>query len=244
MKLPKIGFKSLLSILLACSMVTAFSLTTLASFDPVDPLEASADSTVVFREPTGTLTLARREVAVNQQSAKVGQTVLNGSLVRAGVDSHAIVDIPQLGQAEYGRLTETVLTMTPTSISSSMLKCGSITLTLQPKVSGLVKVVNIADVGVIGKHKDVDVRVMRGEVVVKYGQGQERIMRTGDHRDFDNATEVSSTGDAVFKVYCDEDHLPLPLFGLAGLAGIAIPIAAVGGVVPAGTPPFLSTLQP
>lgn len=239
MKKMQHHLKAPLSILLALALVTAFSLTTLAALDPSEPADANADSAIVFQEPTGTLTVAKREVEINQQPAKVGQTVLSGSIIRAGVDSHAIVEIAPLGQAEYGRLTESMLTMTPTSISSSLLKCGSITLTLQPKISGLVKVVNIADVGVIGKHKDVDVRVMRGEVVVKYGQGQERIMKAGDHRDFDNATEVTSTGDAMFKVYCDEDHLPL---GLLGLGALAIPIGAVVAV--SGSPPFLSTLQP
>jgi hypothetical protein len=81
---------------------------------------------------------------------------------------------------------------------------------------------------------------MRGEVVVKYGQGQERVMRAGEHRDFDNATEVTSTGDAMFKVYCDEDHIPLAFLGFGGL----VPLALIPAAVEPGGNPVLSTLQP
>jgi hypothetical protein len=240
MKRMKKYLKAPLSFLLAIALVAAFSFTTLAALGANDSVDATADSTIVFQEPTGTLTVAKRDVAINQQPGKVGQTVLNGSVIRAGVDSHAVVELPQLGQAEYGRLTESLLTLTPNSISSAMLKCGSITLTLQPNVSGLVRVKHIADVGVIGEHRDLDVRVMRGEVVVKYGQGQERVLRAGEHRDFDNATEVTSTGDAMFKVYCDEDHIPLAFLGFGGLIPLALVTAVVG---PSGNP-VLSTLQP
>ncbi|HEX8087319.1 MAG TPA: hypothetical protein VF762_00605, partial [Blastocatellia bacterium] len=144
--------------------------------------------------------------------------------------------------ADYGRLTESVLSMTGKEIQSSMNKCGSITLTLSPGVAGLVRVVHASDVGVWSERKEVDVRVMRGQAVVKYGQGKEKTMSAGDHKEFDNATEVTADGDAVFSVYCHEDHLPLPLLGLASLGGLfAIPN---GDATLAGRPPVLSQIQP
>ena len=240
MKISKIRFKAPLSVLLSLSMVAAFSLTTFASLDASEPVEATESSLAVFQEPTGTLTVAKRDVTINSTQAKVGQTVLNGSLIRTGTDSHASVEIASVGRADYGRLTESVLTMTPRSIESSMLKCGSITLTLSAGVSGLVKVVHMQDVGVFSERKEVDVRVTRGEVLVKYGQGKEKTLNAGDHKEFDNATEVSAVGDAVFSVYCHEDHLPYAL--IIPAAALLIPFADKFG--PSGNPPPLSTIQP
>jgi hypothetical protein len=78
--------------------------------------------------------------------------------------------------------------------------------------------------------------------VVKYGQGKERTLKAGDHRQFDDAIEVSSVGDGAFKVLCDKDHYPLLLW--AGLLAAAIPItdAVSGGDGP--LIPVLSQLNP
>src|SRR5262249_13729902 len=124
--------------------------------------------------------------------------------------------------------------------AATLDKCGQgVTLTLPSGVNGLVKILNISDVGVLEKDREVDVKVFKGQVVVKYGQGKEKILKAGDHKEFDNATEVTATGDATYKVYCIEDHYPLLLW--AGLAAIAIPARElVGGE----TPPVLSVLQP
>jgi hypothetical protein len=241
MKINRISFKAPLSILLSLSIVAAFSFTTFASLDGSQPVEATDSTFAPFQEPTGTLTIAKRDVAINNTQAKVGQTVMSGNLIRTGTDSHASVEVASVGRADYGRLTESVLTMTPKSIESSMLKCGSITLTLPAGVSGIVKVVHMNDVGVFSERKEVDVKVIRGEILVKYGQGKEKTMNSGDHKEFDNATEVSAVGDAVFSVYCHEDHLPLALI-LLPAAALVIPIADMVG--PSGTPPLLSTLQP
>jgi hypothetical protein len=107
-------------------------------------------------------------------------------------------------------------------------------------VAGLVKILNMSDVGVLHKDKEVDVKVFKGEALVKYGQGKEKIVKAGDHKEFDNAIEVTATGDAVVKVYCIEDHYPLLLW--AGLAAIFIPVADVVGGGEA--PPVLSALTP
>jgi hypothetical protein len=234
-------FKAPLVLTLSLLLLTASSLNSFASLEANEASDESiANSFPVFQDPTGTVTIAKRDVAINGAAAKVGQTVITGSLVRTGTDSHLSVEIGSLGRADYGRLTESVLTMTGKEIQSSMNKCGSITLTLLPGISGLVRIVHASDVGVWSERKEVDVRVTRGQALVKYGQGKEKIMSAGDHKEFDEAIEVSAVGDAVFSVYCHEDHLPLPLLGLAALGLLAIP---TGDETPGGIP-VLSPLQP
>jgi hypothetical protein len=115
-----------------------------------------------------------------------------------------------------------------------------VTLFLPAGVSGLVKILNMTDVGVLHKDREVDVKVFKGEALVKYGQGKEKIVKAGDHKEFDNAIEVTSTGDSVVKVYCLEDNYPILLW--AGLAAIAIQARElIGG---GETPPVLSQLNP
>src|SRR5215216_3850987 len=186
-------FKAPLVLTLSLLLLTAFSLNSFASFEANENGDESiANSFPAFQDPTGTVTVAQRDVAINGTAAKVGQTVMTGSLIRSGTDSHLSVEISSLGRADYGRLTESVLTMSGKEIQSSMNKCGSITLTLQPGVSGLVKIIHMSDVGVFSERKEVDVRVVRGQVLVKYGQGKEKTMTAGDHKEFDNAIEVSA----------------------------------------------------
>lgn len=242
MKITIKWFKAPLVLTLSLLLLIASSLNSFASLDAGEKSdEAIASSFPLFQDPTGTVTVAKRDVAINGVAAKVGQTVMSGSLVRIGTDSHLSVEVSSLGRADYGRLTESVLTMSNKEIQSSMNKCGSITLTLLPGIAGLVRIIHASDVGVWSERKEVDVRVTRGQAIVKYGQGKEKTMTAGDHKEFDNATEVSAVGDAVFSVYCHEDHLPLPLLGLGALGLLAIPH---GEETPAGRPPFLSQLQP
>jgi len=105
-----------------------------------------------------------------------------------------------------------------------------------------VRILNITDVGVLNKDREVEVSVIKGEAVVKYGQGKERTLKAGDHRQFDDATEVTAVGDGAFKVLCDKDHYPLAL--LAGLAAIAIPVADVIGGGEGPLAPVVSQLNP
>lgn len=237
--MARMFFKAPLSFLLSLSLVAALSLSTLAALGADENEEEMIAAPLpAFQEPTGTLTRAERDVTVNGAAAKEGATVMSGSLIRTGTDSHASIEMASLGRVDYGRLTESVLTMGAGEVHASMNKCGSITLTLPAGVRGLVRVINMSDVGVLSKRDEVDVRVKRGEALVKYGQGKERTLKAGDHREFDNATEVTATGDAVFEVYCHEDHYPIPVF--LPLGALAVPIVRAGG----GRPPFLSTLQP
>jgi hypothetical protein len=221
-------------------VLTAFCF---SNFAVIGASEATESATIndlpAFEETTGTMT-TKGNVLLNGQYIRSGVTVMNNSVIQTDTGAHAIIDTQSLGRVDLDPITAILLTYGERSVDASLTKCGQgVTLNLPSGIRGLVKVVHISDEGIFSEHRDLDVKVYRGEVVVKYGQGKERIMKAGDHRDFDNATEVSSRGDAVFKVYCDEDHV-VALFGLPALAlpFLAVPAAA------AGVPPFLSTLQP
>jgi hypothetical protein len=235
------GLKAPISFLLLLLVLTVFCFNNFAVFGASENAEAVAvDNLPTFEESTGTLTV-RGHVLLNGQYVRNGVTVVNGSVIQTDTGAHALIDAGPLGRVDLDPITAILLTYSDRSVQASLNKCGQgVTLNLPAGIKGLVKVVHISDVGVIAEHRDVDVKVYRGEVLVKYGQGKERILKAGDHRDFDNATEVSSSGDAVFKVYCDESHI-VPLLGLPALA---IPFLVGGATAVAGVPPFLSQLQP
>jgi hypothetical protein len=238
MRLMKIRHRVWLSIVLSLSLGT-FSLSSFAASEVVDSIdEGIPDSILVSQAPTGTLT-AKGPVLVNSNEAKTGATVPDGSVIQTRTGGHAVIELGAPGRVELDPITGIILNSTPTSIETTMLKCGQgVTLFLPAGVSGLVKIRNMSDVGVLEKDREVDVKVHKGEALVKYGQGKEKIVKAGDHEEFDNAIEVTSTGDSVVKVYCIEDHYPLLLW--AGLAAIFIPIREAIGE----EPPVLSVVNP
>lgn len=240
MTTPRIYYRSGLSVLLALMLATTFSLSSFAASGAGSAAdEAITDSLLVTQAPTGTLT-AKGPVIVNGNEAKTGMTITDGSVIQTRTGGHAIIELGAPGRVEIDPITAITLSMTSNSINATLDKCGQgVTLVLPAGVTGLVKILNISDVGVLNKDREVDVKVFKGEALVKYGQGKEKIVKAGDHKEFDNAIEVTATGDAVVKVYCIEDHYPLLLW--AGLAAIFIPIADVVG---GETPPALSALNP
>jgi len=229
-----------LSVMLALTLTTSFSLSSFAASDSADAPDSINDSLLVLQAPTGTLT-AKGPVIVNGNEAKTGATVTDGSVIQTRTGGHAIIELGAPGRVELDPITAITLSMTSNSINATLDKCGQgVTLVLPAGVNGLVKILNMSDVGVLNKDREVDVKVFKGEALVKYGQGKEKIVKAGDHKEFDNAIEVTSIGDSVVKVYCIEDHYPLLLW--AGLAAIAIPVReAIGG---GDTPPVLSALSP
>ena len=237
-----IHYRACLAVLLSLTLVTIFSLSSFAASGASDTNEdAITDSLLVSQAPTGTLT-AHGTVLVNGNETKTGATVTDGSVIQTRAGGHAIIELGAPGRVDLDPITAITLTITSKSIQASLDKCGEgVTLVLPGGVSGLVRILNISDVGVLKKDREVKIRVYKGEALVKYGQGKEKTIKAGDQKEFDNATEVTASGDAVFKVYCDENHYPLVL--LAGLAGIFIPVSEVvsgtGPLVPA-----LSQLNP
>lgn len=234
--ISNIHYRGWLSVFLSLTLAATFSLSSFAASGASSTTdEALTDSMLVSQAPTGTLT-AHGPVLVNGNEAKTGATITDGSVIQTRTGGHAIIELGATGRVDLDPITAITLTMTSNSIQASLNKCGQgVTLTLPAGVSGLVRILNVSDVGVLNEDREVDVRVYRGEAVVKYGQGKEKTIKAGDKEEFDNAIEVTATGDAVFKVYCDESHYPLLLW--AGLAAIFIP---VGGE----TPPVISPLSP
>jgi hypothetical protein len=220
-------------------VLTAFCFSNFAVFGAGEATEpATINDLPAFEETTGTMT-TKGNVLLNGQYTRTGVTVLNNSVIQTDTGAHATIDTQSLGRVELDPITAILLTYGDRAVDASLTKCGQgVTLNLPPDIHGLVKIVHISDEGIFSEHRDLDVKVYKGEVVVKYGQGKERILKAGDHRDFDNATEVTARGDAIFKVYCDEDHV-VPLLGLPALA-----LPFLGGAAAAVVPPFTSTLQP
>jgi len=230
--------KAILSLVLSILIASVFSLSSLAASGSNERmLDASLEAVPALQAPTGNLT-AKGSVLVNGNEAKTGTTILNGSVIQTRTGAEARIDLGPVGRVDLDPITAITLGMTPTAIDATLDKCGKgVTFTLPAGVSGRLKIMNITDVGVLKKDREVDVRCFRGETLVKYGQNQEKILKPGDHKEFDNAIEVTATGDAVFKVYCIEDH-PIYLLFLTALAIPAI-IEATGE-----TPPAVSRLQP
>jgi hypothetical protein len=238
MRVTKIRHRTWLSLLLSLSL-GAFSLSSFAASEVGTAIdETIPDSILVSQAPTGTLT-AKGPVLVNGNEAKTGATIADGSVIQTRTGGHAIIELGAPGRVELDPITGILLNSTSNSIHAVLVKCGQgVTLFLPAGVNGLVTIRHMSDIGVLDDDKEVDVRVHKGEAKVKYGQGQEKTIIAGDHEEFDNATEVTSTGDSIVKVYCLEDHYPLLLW--AGLAAIFIPIREAIGE----EPPVLSPQSP
>ena len=236
MRISRIHYRAGLSALLSLTLAATFSLSSFAASGVSETTdEAITDSLLVSQALTGTLT-THGPVLVNGNEAKTGATITDGSVIQTRTGGHAVMELGATGRVDMDPITAITLSWTTNSIQASLDKCGQgVTLILPAGVSGLVKILNVTDIGVLKKDRELDVKVFKGEALVKYGQGKEKTLKAGDHKEFDNAIEVTATGDAVFKVYCIEDHYPLLLW--AGLAAFLIP---VGGE----TPPILSPVGP
>ena len=231
--------RTYLSILVSLVIAATFSLGTISASVSGDAIDESiTDDLMIPQVLTGALT-AKGTVLVNGNETKTGATVAQGSVIQTQGGAEATIDLGATGRVQLDQLTAIVLNWTGNSIEAKLEKCGMGVTLVQPSgVSGRVRIQNIGDVGVLKTDREVDVRVYRGEATVKYGQGKERFLKAGDHREFDNAIEATSTGDTTFKVYCDENHYPYLLW--AGLAGIFIPV----GEAVTGNGPIAPVVSP
>ena len=239
MNTPKINFKAILSLALSLLVASAFSFSTLAASVLNDRMSDMLEENLPAPQaPTGNMTV-KGDVLLNGNLAQTGATVLSGSVIHARTGGHATIEMGPVGRVELDPITAITLGMTPTFIDATLDKCGQgVTFTVPAGVSARLKIFNASDVGVVGKRREIDVRVFRGEALVKYEGNKEETVKAGDHEEFEEAIEVTATGDTVFKVYCLEDH-PVFLFILAG-AGAAFGIKEAIG----DTPPVVSQLQP
>ena len=234
MKTPKMKFKAILSLVLSLLIASAFSLSSLAASGSSEKMHDPSENLPALQAPTGNLT-TRGPVLVNGNEAKTGLTITSGSVIQTRTGGHATIEMGPVGRVDLDPITAITLAMTSNSIDASLDKCGEgVTFTLPAGISGRLKILDISDVGVLSKRREIDVRCFRGEALVKYGQNKEKTLKPGDHKEFDNAIEVTATGDAVFKVYCDENHYPY-LFLLSGLL-IPVIIEALGEPEPIVSP--------
>jgi hypothetical protein len=237
MKKDKKSVKAPLSLLLITALVISFSFSSLAASAPGDSTDATLGESINFMQaPTGTLT-AHGPVEINGNRANTGATVLNGSVIQAFTGGHASIELGPLGRVDVGNNTTITLAMVGNGIEVSLNQCGSVTLTLPSGVSGLVRVINVRDVGVFSERREIDVEVKQGQATVKYEGSKEKVVVAGQHKEFTHATEVTATGDAIYNVRCHEDHYPALLY--LPLGALLIPVINEGG-----GPPVLSTLQP
>ncbi|MEK6303092.1 MAG: hypothetical protein AABO41_20460 [Acidobacteriota bacterium] len=232
MKTPRTRTKApislLLTLALASLLVSPFAI---AGANEAE-LKELADSLPVVQIPTGMLTV-NGPVLLNGNEAKTGMTVLDGSVIQTRTAGEAIIDMGALGQVVVHGFTAITLRMSPNALDIDLNKCGKgVTVTVPPNVPAVVRILDEGNVGTFTNDREIDVKVKKGQVLVKYGADKEKILDAGDHRDFDNAKTVSTTGDAVFKVYCDESHFPVIFF--LPLAAIIFPVAEVLGHGPVG----------
>lgn len=230
MKTPRTRIKAPISLFLALALATLLvSPFGIAGANEAE-LKTLADSLPVVQIPTGMLTV-KGPVLMNGNEAKTGMTVLDGSVIQTRTAGEATIELGALGRVDVWEFTAITLKMTPNSIDIDLNKCGKgVTVTVPPNVPAIVRILDRGNVGTFTNHRETDVKCIKGEIVVKYGSDKEKILKAGDHRDFDNAREVIATGDAVFKVYCDEEHFPLLFF--IPLAAIIFPVTELTGENP------------
>jgi len=238
MKEYKKNFKAPLSLLLVMALAISFSFSSLAASAPGAPVDDEIGDSISFMQaPTGTLT-AKGPVEINGIRSKTGATVLNGSVIQSFTGGHATIELGAFGRVDIEPHTTITLNMVGNGLEVSLNQCGSVKLTLPSGVAGLVRVVSVRDVGVWSERREIDVDVTRGQANVKYEvPAKEKLVLAGQHKEFTHATEVTATGDAIYRVRCHEDHYPVAIF--LPLGALLIPV-----INDEDGPPFLSTLQP
>jgi hypothetical protein len=199
-----------------------------------------AETLPVVQVPTGMLTVDG-PVLLNGNEATTGMTVLDGSVIQTRTAGEAIIDMGAIGQVVVHEFTAITLKMTPNSVDIDLNKCGKgVTVTVPPNVPAVVRILHEGKVGIFSDDREIDVKVNKGQVLVKYETDKEKILDAVDHHDFDGVKTVSATGDAVFKVYCDEKEFPILFFLLA--SAVIFPVTELIGDEP--VQPVVSPTQP
>ena len=104
MKLAKGYLKALLSVVLAVTVTSVFSL---RSFAAIETKDSKAEP--ISQDCTGTLTVKGGSVTINGNAAQTGATVMSGSVISTGSGA-AVVDLGPAGRVEVGdHTTATIL---------------------------------------------------------------------------------------------------------------------------------------
>ncbi|HSO74619.1 MAG TPA: hypothetical protein VLU47_07265, partial [Blastocatellia bacterium] len=237
MKTPQTRMKTPISLILTFALATLF-VTPVVIARVNDP--DLAENLPVVQVPTGMLTV-KGPVLLNGNEAKTGMTVLDGSVIQTRTAGEAIIDMGAIGQVIVHGFSAITLKMSPNSVDIDLNKCGKgVTVTVPPNVPAVVRILHEGKVGIFSDDREIDVKVKKGQVLVKYEADKEKILDAVDHHDFDGVKQVSATGDAVFKVYCDEKEFPILFF--IPVAAIIFPVTELIGDEP--VQPVVSPTQP
>jgi ferric-dicitrate binding protein FerR (iron transport regulator) len=124
MKLPTRYFRAMLSLALALTVTTVF---TLRSFASVETGKRAANS-VFAQDCTGTLTVKDGSVTVNGNAAQTGATVTNGSVIATASNGRAEIDFGGAGRVMIGRGTAVTI------------DCAGGTLSIRSNCSGKTEI--------------------------------------------------------------------------------------------------------
>jgi hypothetical protein len=119
MNLPVRKLKVLLSLMLAFTVASLFSLRVYAANEP----KAAASEGNALQDCTGTLTVKSGNVTLNGSPAQTGATVMNGSVISTGDNGGVIIDLGALGKIELGHHT-TVTVDCATGTIHGRTSCG------------------------------------------------------------------------------------------------------------------------
>ena len=102
MKLPKGHLRVLLSLVLAMTVTTLFTLRSYAAID--------TNIETIAQDCTGTLTVKSGSVTMNGNSAQTGATVMTGSVIATSGNGNAVIDMGAAGRVEVKGSTTVTIT--------------------------------------------------------------------------------------------------------------------------------------
>ena len=170
MKTPKTRMKTPISLILtfalASLLVTPVVTARISDADVAETLP-------VVQVPTGMLTV-NGSVLLNGNVATTGMTVLDGSVIQTRTAGEAIIDMGAIGQVVVHGFTAITLKMTPNSVDIDLNKCGKgVTVTVPPNVPAVVRILHEGKMAIFSDDREIDVKVKKGQVLVKYENDKE-----------------------------------------------------------------------
>jgi hypothetical protein len=201
----------------------------------------SPDSTNLDDSVAGVLT-ASGKVTVNDNLARTGTTVLNGSTVATGGDGIAAIDLGPKGLVEMRTDTTILLTMVGDQVQVDLENCGVLTQSVPKNLNARVKVVN---------PHTLRIYVTVGSVLVHFRERKDTTtINQFEDQTLDDVIDIDAVGNAVFTVDCNLRPpaawwIPTSLIGLAGLAaGITVTRDKGTQPNPVPSPPPTTALTP
>jgi hypothetical protein len=99
------NLRALLSLVLAVTVTTLFTLRAYAADEVKAPANQPSIEALLAQDCTGTLTVKGGKVTLNGNETQTGATVTNGSVIATGDNGNVIIDLGALGRIELGHHT-------------------------------------------------------------------------------------------------------------------------------------------